>query len=240
MTTTSTPLISAAPSYLALFRGPQALSLPEGPAADILDTMNSTIATLDDPRLEGSWSGLRLSADEFLEIDDESNNYELIDGVVILSPSPIPEHQVVTVEILGQIWLYLRDQSVGQGYTGTDIHLGRSSTGGDLVLKPEIVFHRAERAAETKGRLRGGPDLAVEVISRGSRRFDSITKKQEYERFGVCEYWLIDPDRDQMTFYRLDNGRFVEVQPSEDSFASQAVPGFVLDLRRVRDLFRRG
>ena len=51
----------------------------------------------------------------------------------------------------------------------------------------------------------------VEVISRGSRRMDSETKKSDYERFCVQEFWLIDPERKSMTFWRLSDGRFVDV-----------------------------
>lgn len=84
----------------------------------------------------------------------------------------------------------------------------------------------------------GAPELIVEAISKGSRRFDTETKKGDYERFGVREYWLIDPARQAMTFYRLQDGQFVEVPASADSFESEAVPGFRLDLKRVRETFK--
>ncbi len=84
----------------------------------------------------------------------------------------------------------------------------------------------------------GGPDLVVEVVSRGSRRMDTETKKADYERFGVREYWLIDPERQAMTFWRLQDNRFVEVAPTGHTFASQAVPGFTLDLAHLRAKFK--
>ena len=52
------------------------------------------------------------------------------------------------------------------------------------------------------------------------------------------EYWWIDPERESMIFWRLSDGRFVEVDTAGDAFASEAVPGFVLDLARVRELFK--
>ena len=64
------------------------------------------------------------------------------------------------------------------------------------------------------------------------------TKKDDYERCGVGEYWLIDPERKAMTFYRLRDRRFVRIPARGKSFASQAVPGFVLDLLRVRATFK--
>ncbi|MBN2562309.1 MAG: Uma2 family endonuclease [Phycisphaerae bacterium] len=107
-----------------------------------------------------------------------------------------------------------------------------------MVYKPEILFVRAERLPAMREKIVGGPDLVVEVVSRGSRRMDSETKKQDYERFGVREYWLIDPERTSMAFYRLEEGRFTEVPATGDTFASQAVAGFVLDLARVRETFK--
>ena len=87
-------------------------------------------------------------------------------------------------------------------------------------------------------RLIGPPDLAVEVISPDSRRYDTQTKRDDYERCGVREYWIVDPQQKLLTFLRNEAGRFVEVPPQGDSFASEAVEGFVLNLAEVRDSFK--
>ena len=189
-------------------------------------------------RTEAQFRGLRMTADEFLELPDDGYNYELIDGVVVMSPSPNPQHQRITMEIATQIALFLRNHAVGEVLPEIDVHIGQGPTGGDLVYKPELIFVRSERLPAMRDKIIGGPDLVVEVVSRGSRRMDSETKKNDYERFGVREYWLIDPQRKAMTFWRLKEGRFVEVSAGGDTFASEAVPGFVLDLSRVRATFK--
>ncbi len=117
------------------------------------------------------------------------------------------------------------------------MHLGKGPTSGDVVYKPELVFVRAERLPRMREKIEGAPDLVVEVISRGSRRLDSETKKNDYEHAGVREYWLIDPQRNAMTFYRLQGDRFVEAAAKGDAFASEPVPGFVLDIAAVRETF---
>ena len=76
-------------------------------------------------------------------------------------------------------------------------------------------------------------------MSQGSRRYDRITKKVDYERFGVLEYWLVDPERDAIILWRLRAGRYVEIEPEGKRFASEAIPGFVLDLTKVRKTFPR-
>lgn len=182
--------------------------------------------------------GTRMAADEFLQILDDGNNYELFDGVVRMSPSPTPKHQRVSMEIAGQLWAYLRENPVGAVFSEIDVHLGQGPGGGDLVYKPEIVFLRTRRLRGLEDKIVGAPDLVVEVISRGSRRLDSLTKKRDYESAGVHEYWLVDPDRERISFFRLVQRRYVLIRPGRSTFVSEAVPGFVLDLVGVRDAFR--
>lgn len=181
--------------------------------------------------------GLRMSAEEFLAIPDDGFNYELVSGVVVMSPSPIPRHQAVAGEIFTQIALFLRSNPVGQVLAEIDVFLGRDEAGRDLVYKPEVVFLTDEQWARVGDRIAEPPAVTVEVISRGSRQLDTKTKKQDYERFGVREYWLIDPERRTMTFYRLQDGRYVEAAPADQKFASQAIPGFSLDLAEIAELF---
>jgi Uma2 family endonuclease len=187
---------------------------------------------------EAAYAGLRMSADEFLRLPGGACNYELINGVVMMSPSPKPRHRRVAMNIATQIGIYLLEHPVGEVLAEIDVHLGRGPEGGDLVYRPELVFIRSERLRKMRDQISGAPDLVVEVVSRGSRRLDSETKKADYERCGVREYWLIDPERKAMAFYRLRGRRFVEISTRGKAFASRAVPGFVLDLSRVRAAFK--
>ena len=187
--------------------------------------------------LHPQYCGLRMTAEEFFSVPDDGRNYELIDGVVVMSPSPTPKHQRIMMEIAGQLFVFLRNHAVGEALPEIDVHLGQGPGGGDLVYKPEVIFVRAERMEGMEEKITGAPDLVVEVVSQGSRRMDTETKKTDYERFGVGEYWLIDPERKTMTFWRLTGGKFAEVNPKGDQFKSEAVPGFNLDLTPIRDRF---
>lgn len=186
----------------------------------------------------GGCAGLRMDAEAFFQLPDDGRRYELVDGVVVMSPSPTPRHQMVMMEVAGQLWAYLREHPCGTAVPEVDVGLGEGPRGGDLVYRPELVFFRRERLPEVPERLVGAPDLVVEIISPDSRRMDTETKKDDYERCGVGEYWLIDPSRRSMTFYRLKDGRFVEVPVKGDRFASEVVEGFSLDLTRVRETFK--
>ncbi|MCC6360957.1 MAG: Uma2 family endonuclease [Phycisphaerales bacterium] len=187
---------------------------------------------------QAQFSGMRMTVDEFLSLPDDGGKYELVDGVVLMSPWPSPPHQKVAGEIFAQIKWFLRTHALGEVFMEIDVHLGRSPAGGDLVYGPDVIFVRSERVRSMHERIVGPPDLVVEVVSPGSRGRDTITKRGDYERFGVGEYWIIDPARDAMTFLRLQGGQFVEVNPNPDTFASHAVAGFVLDLKPIRDAFK--
>jgi Uma2 family endonuclease len=79
--------------------------------------------------------------------------------------------------------------------------------------------------------MRGGPDVAVEVLSRESRNRDYGEKRQLYEAAEVTEYWIIDPIQDRVEFLRLQDGRY-QLVPLEDNriFRSSVLPGFWLNV----------
>lgn len=198
----------------------------------------SVVAPANLAECEPRYPGLRMSADEYFALPNDGFWYELVDGLVCMSPSPTPRHQVIATEIVGQIWAFLRDHPVGRVYCELDVNLGKGPGGGDLVYRPDVMFIRAERLANQKlDRVRMAPDLIVEVVSSASGAYDRRTKFGDYERHEVGEYWIIDPQRGTWAFHRLEGGRYVEVKASRDQFASTAIPGFVLDLLRVRELF---
>ena len=197
-----------------------------------MSTLSPNLATS-----EALYHGLRMTAVEYLQLPTDGFRYELIDGVICISPSPSSDHQRTATCISGEIYAYLREHPVGEVMAEVDVNLGVGPRGGDLVYRPDVVFIEAQRWIQMGERMTGVPDVVVEVISRTSRRYDRETKKTDYERSGVAEYWLIDPERGTMTFCRLQDGRYVDVTPEGDSFASESVPGLVLDLNRVRRTF---
>lgn len=179
--------------------------------------------------------GLRLPAESYLALADDGYLYELIDGVVIMSPSPTPLHQAVMLEIAYQIKAFLRLNPIGRVLVETDVVLMRRADKSDLVYRPELVFYRQSGSRQQiPERLEGPPDLIVEVLSPATRNLDLKTKREDYEVAGVTEYWVVDPNAKSMLFLRLSNGKYEEVQADGDTFVSEAVPGFRLNLTDVR------
>ncbi|MBL8879074.1 MAG: Uma2 family endonuclease [Phycisphaerales bacterium] len=184
------------------------------------------------------YGGLRLTADEFFALPNDGHRYELLDGVVIMSPSPTPRHQTVALEIAAQLYLHTRAGDRGVVLTETDVRLPPRTAGGqDIVYRPEICYLNSAKVAQIDSRIRTIPDLVVEVISPESRNYDTFTKRADYERSGVSEYWIIDPVDRAFTFLRLIGGRYVEAPYSEVEYASEVVSGFKLSLPPIRAVF---
>lgn len=95
--------------------------------------------------------------------------------------------------------------------------------------EPDVIYASAAKRhlAEELG-FRGAPDVAVEIVSRDSRRRDTQIKRELYQRAGVREYWIIDPRRQHAEFLELVDGEFHPVTLTDGVFRSQAIPGFWL------------
>lgn len=181
--------------------------------------------------------GRRLTALQFFDLENDGNWYELVDGVVVMSPSPTPKHQHVALRFAALIDAYTESNPVGVAYFETDVLLESRPDGRDLVYRPDVAFVRTENVRDIGERIACAPDLVIEVASPSTQRFDQETKLSDYERHGVLELWLVDMDAQTVRFLRLRKGRYVDVSPVGQVFESESVPGFKLDLRRIRAAF---
>lgn len=115
--------------------------------------------------------------------------YELVDGELLVTPSPRNPHQLVVIELIAALHEYLRRERVGRVLTSpSDIELEPES-----VLQPDVFVmppEEAERRAFPVHELM----LAIEVLSPSSARFDRGRKRLYYQRNGVDEYWIVDID----------------------------------------------
>ena len=142
--------------------------------------------------------------------DLDGVRYELVEGNLVMSPRPIGVHQHCIHLLLRQ----LDDQIPGPlvGLAEVDVDLGLvPSTRPGFVRVPDLVV--LPREAMTHQRRQGGlfqaseVTLAVEVISAGSRRLDTVVKRDEYADAGIPHYWVVDlgepGDRPQLTAHHL-------------------------------------
>lgn len=103
------------------------------------------------------------------------------------------------------------------------------------VVQPDLVVVLAENRIITQTRIRGVPDLVIEILSPSNRKHNTELKKQLYEQFAVPEYWIVDPDECVVVRYRLDDtGKFGQLTEFKDAITFDGLPGgAVVDLTRV-------
>jgi Uma2 family endonuclease len=158
--------------------------------------------------------------------EDPLSRYEIINGELIVSPAPAPDH--------GQLVLALYDafkSSVKAGKLGrlwvapVDVELGLHN-----IIQPDLLFISRDRLGMVGKIIRGVPDLAVEVVLPGSLRQDYVAKRALYELAGVKEYWIVDPMRRSITVLVLENGAYVSVEPGDGFARSTVVPGVEIEI----------
>jgi Uma2 family endonuclease len=176
------------------------------------------------------YHGLRMSADDFLGLGETRERYELVQGVVCMSPRPNTLHQTLLLDIAEQVRAYCR-KSGGRVFPDVDLVIGP-----DTVYAPDLVCYGAGRVKGFPTRLDIPPDLVIEILSHGTKAYDLTTKLEDYQKFGVREYWTYDPADGLARCFRREGGELVRASGIGDTVASAAFPGLTLDLRPLREV----
>ena len=135
--------------------------------------------------------------------DDDGHRYEIIDGVLIVTPAPRASHQIA----VGNLHLALRAGCTREFVVFLapfDVVLSTNT-----VMQPDLLV--ARRSDLTEANLPAAPVLAVEVLSPSTRRIDLGTKRLAFEAAGVASYWVIDPDEPSLTVFELEDAAYREV-----------------------------
>jgi Uma2 family endonuclease len=166
---------------------------------------------------------------------DDGHRYELLDGMLIVSPAPGLPHQRVAVTLCHALELACPEDLVV--FPNVGVRLGTRS-----ALEPDAVV--ARRSDVSGVRLTRPPMLVAEILSPDSMLRDLNLKKAAYERFGVPSYWVIDPDLEQPSVraFQLANGEYREVAHAvadrplraEQPYAVEIVPARLVAKLRAR------
>jgi Uma2 family endonuclease len=137
---------------------------------------------------------------DLVALPDDHLRHELIDGEHFVTPSPAIPHQVILWNLTEALGPYLRANPNGTALTGpVDVKLSPYT-----VLVPDVVYFTAERFAQVvnEKHATAAPDLVVEILSPGTRHRDKGRKRAVYDREGVREYWMVDPEARSVTVLR--------------------------------------
>lgn len=165
-----------------------------------------------------------------------TDRVELIMGKIFkMSPAPSSQHQHITAAISSSIYQFIKNKPCKVFPAPFDVLLPNSSGVKDTVVQPDITVV-CDASKITKEGCTGAPDLVVEVISKSSVKKDLHEKYGIYERAGVKEYWIVQPqDRSLIIFTLSEAGHYQPSKPltTGDIASSQVLPGLEIDLNEL-------
>lgn len=178
----------------------------------------------------------RLTYDDFLHFPDDGKRHEIIDGEHYVTPSPNTRHQRLVRRLLVSIDRHLQEHPGTGEIFGAPFDVVLSFHD---VVEPDLLFIAADQSgALTDKNVQGPPALVVEVLSKSTRKKDAQTKRRLFERTGVREYWLVDPELDLVqVLRRTDAGKLARVEKltAEDDgvLTTPLLPGWQLSMRTL-------
>lgn len=149
---------------------------------------------------------IKFTYEDYLLFPDDGRRHELIDGEHYMTPAPSTRHQRILEDLLVAIKVFLKKNKLGEVYIApTDIVLS------DLdVVQPDLLFIASHRSSIIKEKcIQGAPDLVVEIVSETTRKTDEVIKRKLYERYGVEEYWIVDPELEIIKIFRMTEEGYV-------------------------------
>ena len=164
---------------------------------------------------------------------DDGNRYELIDGEVYMMSAPSIAHQRVIRKLLHQLTSFLIGKSCEVFCAPVDVCLNALGDSDSTVVQPDIIVVCDQTKLDTK-RCNGAPDMVVEILSPSTARHDRMVKFQQYQKAGVREYWIVDPDTMTLSVHILENSRYIiHVYSEEDKAPVHVLEGCEINLAEV-------
>jgi Uma2 family endonuclease len=175
----------------------------------------------------GAWS-----EEEYLDL--ETNHLvEFSDGRLEVLPMPTESHQDIVRFLFQALWAHVQARGLGKVlFAALPVRLWRGK-----FREPDVLFMRAENAHRRHEKFWAGADLVMEVVSADpkDRKRDLVTKRREYARAGIAEYWIVDPAEQRIQVLTLA-GQNYQVHGdfgSGDEATSLLLPGFCVSVDAV-------
>ncbi len=177
-------------------------------------------------------SRVRLTYKEYRQFPNDGKRHELIDGDHLMTPSPIAKHQRASLNLAALLKSFVEEHKLGEVFDAPfDVILSDSD-----VVEPDILFISAERLKTlVKDWVYGAPDLVVEILSPSTEEIDRTLKMKLYEKYGVREYWIVDPDAESIEVYALRRSGYKMLSRARKGqhARSEAIEGFVCDTEKI-------
>ncbi|MEX2552113.1 MAG: Uma2 family endonuclease [Actinomycetota bacterium] len=157
---------------------------------------------------------------------DDHLRREIIDGELIVTPSPVIRHQIASANLHYRLMTHA-EQAGGLALAAPmDVFLSS-----DNVVEPDLLFIRPDRLESVGEKsVQVVPDLVVEISSPSTRRLELVRKRDLYQRFGVPEYWYVDLEAERVEIYLLEEGAYAapEIRYPGQALESTQLAGFAM------------
>ncbi|MEM1406904.1 MAG: Uma2 family endonuclease [Bacteroidota bacterium] len=154
----------------------------------------------------------------------DEERWELIHGIPYpMSPTPSRKHQEIVGKLGNSIYNYLADKPCSVYFAPFDVRLAESYADNhliDTVVQPDLSVFCDSKKLDDKGAV-GEPDWIIEILSPATKDKDMNTKLLLYQKYGVREYWIVDPEKEIAYTYTLDKtGKYPEAVENSDKVKS--------------------
>jgi Uma2 family endonuclease len=171
--------------------------------------------------------------DDYRSLPDDGNRYEIIGGELLMSPSPTSYHQIISFNLALKLRHYVDDHKLGRVlYAPLDVVLSMRD-----VVQPDLMYISSERMdIIADNNIVEAPDLVIEITSEGTQTIDRTRKKSLYEKYGVREYWIVDPiEKTVEQFIGQSDKSFERKAKAKKTqlLVSTVIKGFTLSVEEV-------
>ncbi|KFD40557.1 hypothetical protein DK28_0203725 [Peptococcaceae bacterium SCADC1_2_3] len=162
----------------------------------------------------------------------EGAPYQLIGGKLVMTPAPTTYHQIISIRLELKFANFVNEKNLGLVLDAPiDVYFGEKET-----YQPDIIFIAQDRFHVIEpARINGAPDMVVEILSPSTGYYDLKKKARTYARYGVKEYWIVDPEDKSIEVYKGQEEKFVLDQRVEEEgkIKSLILDGLAVEAKEV-------
>ncbi len=172
---------------------------------------------------------IKFKYEDYLLLPDNGKRYQIIGGELYVVPPPVPYHQKISRNIEFILYSLVKERDLGEVFNAPcDVLLSEED-----VVQPDIFFISKEREHIIgEKNIQGAPDLIIEILSQRTAEIDKKLKVKLYEKYGVKEYWLVEPERKEVKVLVRGQEGYMSLGTFKESFSSPLLKTEV-DLREV-------
>jgi len=173
-----------------------------------------------------------LTYEDYLTLPNDGKRYEILEGELVVTPSPVIMHQRVSQNLEFILLSYLKEHPCGIFFHApVDLILSNIS-----VVVPDMLYISNERASIVSDRgIEGAPDLIAEILSPSTARYDRLSKMQLYAKHGIQWYWILDHSEKTLEVYGNSGGSYelTKKYSGSETLDSPLFPGLSIQLEQV-------